>query len=66
MRKIVTTEMTDKEVIVVVKSLSSDSAECFTPDACSYAFPFSLVNPRIALQIATLLVSDPTIPQSDE
>lgn len=63
MRKIVSTEMTEDFVVVSVDC--PDSNDSSRP-MCTWAFPLKLVNPRIALQIATLLVSDPTVPQCDE
>lgn len=64
MKKIVTTELTDKSVIVSVQCLESPADE-LASHAVEYVFPLDLVNPRVSLQIATLLVSDPTIPQCE-
>lgn len=52
MKKIVTTEMTEKSIIITV------SAE---REATLIDLPFTLVNPRIGLQVASLLSSDPSL-----
>lgn len=52
MKKIVTTEMTEKSIIVTI---SGDR------DATLIDLPFTLVNPRIGLQVASLLSSDPSL-----
>lgn len=62
MRKFVITEMTDSSVSVTIRVLENSDSDQFAPYTVSYEFPFSLVNPRVALQISTLLVSDPSIP----
>lgn len=62
--KVVTTEMSEHSIVVVVSIYPPIGG---APDQVhSYEFPVDVVNPRVALQIATLLVSDPTIPSSDE
>lgn len=63
-RKVVTTEMSDDSVVIIVSIYPPiGGVPC---QVHTYQFPFDAVNPRIALQIATLLVSDPTVPVSDE
>lgn len=58
MKKIVTTEMTDKSVIITLSSEDSES-KMFSS---VLEFPFEIVNPRIALDIASILVRDPSVP----
>ena len=62
MRKVVSTLMTDSYVEVTISVEGSSDSE----SNVVFRFPTSCVNPRVALQIATLLVSDPTIPSSYE
>lgn len=63
MKKIITTEMKTNAVCIDIYFSSEDSDDVQNP--VRYTFPFNTVNPRVALQIATLLVQDPTVP-SDE
>lgn len=60
MKKIVSTEMRDDAVVIQI-SVSSDGASSVVPDTLSVEFPMRFVNPRISLQIASLLSSDPTV-----
>lgn len=64
MKKIITTEMKPNAVCVDLYFVSEDSDNAQTP--ICYVFPFDAVNPRTALQIATLLVQDPTVPSDHE
>lgn len=61
MRKVVSTEMSEESVLISVDFPESNDSSV---PVCKWAFPLKVVNPRVALQIATLLVSDPTIPGS--
>lgn len=61
MKKVVTTEMKPNAVSVDIYFVSDTSDEVLFP--VHYVFPFDTVNPRVALQIATLLVQDPTAPE---
>lgn len=63
MKKVVLTEMTEEFVVI---SIDCPEVNDFVMPVCKWAFPLNVVNPRTALQIATLLVSDPTIPQENE
>lgn len=58
MKKIITTEMTDKSVVVALSSEDNESKVC----SSVLEFPFELVNPRVALDIASILVRDPSVP----
>lgn len=57
--------MTEEFVAVTVEAVSISDSQPSTVFA-EFRFPNSLVNPRIALQIATLLTSDPTVPVSQK
>lgn len=67
MRKVVTIEMTEDFVLVSVDCPDFNTSE---RALCKYSFPLDVINPRIALQIASLLSSDPTVniksPESGE
>ena len=52
MKKIVTTEMTEQSIIITISG---------GVDATLLDLPFTLVNPRIGLQVASLLASDPSL-----
>lgn len=63
MKKVVTTEMNEHSVIISM--LCYDSNNALVDGTCVLEIPFKFVNPRTAIQAATLFVQDPTVP-SDE
>lgn len=56
MEKIVTTKMTETSIEVSVAAGN---------EVHTYSFPYSLVNPRTSLGIASLLCQDPSMPKKD-
>lgn len=54
--KSVTTKIGDKAVIISVESVLDDVV-----NTCSFELPYSLVHPRVAVQIAGMIASDPCV-----
>lgn len=63
MKKIVTTEMSEKCIWITVAAMDSEGNQV---SCLQYEFPIDLVSPQTTLRIATLLVSDSTLPKHEE
>lgn len=63
MKKIVTTEMSEKSVWITIGVLDSEGKQV---SFIQHEYPVDLVNPQTSLRIATLLVSDPTLPKDEK